>query len=131
MDNFYWEDKKILNVEDVEDDYKKITFELTNYKENADGSKDVAETIVVPEWELRVVSTTEPSDSSEARNSRGNYIVEKLFEILNDHNIRTDEISFIIQKLIGKLKGEEENAILNNFGVTRSEDVRLWNWTKK
>lgn len=130
MDTFYWEDKKIINVEDVEDNYKKVTYELNNYTTNSDGSKDIAETIIVPEWELRVVSTTALSDSSEARNSRGNYIADKLFEVLNDHNIRTDEISFIIQKMIGKLKESEDNAILKNFGVTKSSDVRLWNWTK-
>lgn len=85
----------------------------------------------VPEWELATVMTEEPSDAGEARNKRAIILVDEIYELLLNRKARVEEIGFVIQKLITKLKGTEESAINNMFGVADKNDIRLNIWQEK
>jgi len=129
--DLYYEDKKILNVDDIDDRTKRVTLELDPPIKNADGTEDVAEKITLMDWELQSVGTNVKSDASEGRNSRANYIVDKLWDLLLEHNVATTEISFILQKLLAKMSGVESKVWLNVLGVSEEKEVRLGHWQEK
>jgi hypothetical protein len=126
----FYEDKKILNVEELEDGNKRVEVEIEPI-ENEDGSKDVSEKFTIPGWELAAVATEEKSDSSDARNKRAIIVVDEIYKVIKEKNIRTCEISFVMQKLLAKLQGIEEQAINNCFGVDNKDEIRIGNWENK
>ena len=123
----YFEDKKIIEVADgVDLGTKRLSTE--------EGSFDV------PEWEWEATKTEEVSSGSEGRNSRGNYVVGKILELLRDLNIRTEEIGFYLQKVVNSYQDTEQIAILNALGLkvknsleaTEAKNkIRLSHWQKQ
>lgn len=129
MPKYYFEDKEIAEVKDSEvAGYKRITLLFPAPKTAPDGGTDLAENIDVPEWELEAVKTEIPTDASYSRNARAIVTVDAIYDVLKEKDIRVDELSFILQKLLGKCKGVEEQVRLNTLKVTQAEDVRISHW---
>ena len=130
-DKLYYEDKLILNVEDEENGYKRVTLELLEAKENVDGSKDVATKVSLMPWELENCAKQEKNSATDARNYRAIYLVDKIYDLLKEHDVSVDEIGFVVQKMLARLKGVEQQAILNCYGVSDPVDVRIGHWESK
>ena len=125
----YFEDKKVVNFEDGVDGFKRVS-----YENGVDITTDqpIVETIDVRDWEWEVNKNEDRSvDASEARNNRAIYVVDELYGVLKNLDVKTTEISYILQKLLGKVSGVESQAILNSFGKANEGDVRLSDWENK
>lgn len=117
----YYEKYKIITVDDGIDGNKRVRLEIPE-------GDDIV--IDVPEWELLAVQTEEPSDATETRNTRANIIVDELYEVLKNKNIRLEDISFITQKLLSKLQGIEEDGTNKLLGVGSRYEIRIGHYDK-
>jgi len=115
----YFEEYKIKNVTDGVEGVKRVRLEIPD-------KNDLI--IDVPEWELVATMTDEPSDATETRNKRVNIIVDKIYDLLKEHDVKAEDIGFMQQKLVGKLSGIEEKAINEKFGVENKYDIRIKHW---
>jgi len=119
----YFEDKKLVKVEECEDRTKRVTVEAKN---------GTVESFDVPNWEFEVNSSeTSPVDASDARNNRAIYVVDAIYDLFKGLDVKTADISYILQKLLSKVQGIEAQAILNSFGKADESDIRLSDWEKK
>jgi len=123
----YFEDKKLVEVEDVDGGEKRLTVDTGV---DADGNPTM-EKFNVPAWEYEVNSAEEPIDASSARNNRAIYVVDKIYDIFKSLDITVEDIGYICQKLIAKTQGIEEQARLNSFGKADAYDVRVSDWENK
>ena len=116
---FYYESFKIVDVAEDTDGTRKLKLEIPK----EDGNEYIF--ITLPEWEYKATVTEHPSDASEARNSRTVVVVDKLYAILKEMDVRVEDIGFISQKLLSKFGGIEEKAINETFGVDNKYNIRL------
>lgn len=123
----YYEDKKIIKAEDGDDRYKRITVEVGK----DENDNDILETFDVSAWEFEVNSSDTPIDPSDARNNRAIYVVDAIYELFKALDIKTTEISYIIQKLLSKVQGIESQATLNCFGKVDEGEIRISDWENK
>lgn len=110
-----------MAVEDGVDGNKRVRLQIPE-------SDDIV--IDVPAWELEAVQTETLSDATETRNTRANIIVDELYEILKNKNIRLEDISFITQKLLTKLQGIEEEGTNKLLGVDNRYEIRIGHYDK-
>lgn len=89
--------------------------------------KTNSEAFDLPDWEANVCLTSWPTDISEVRNLRAIYAVDKIYDVLKELNIRVtaNEMQFLLQKLLTKVEGVRKQAMLNCYGVSVEEDIRL------
>lgn len=116
---FYYENFKIVDV--AEDDSGKKMLKLEVPKE--DGNEYIF--VTMPEWEYKASVTDHPSDPSESRNSRSIVVVDRLYEVLKEMDVRVEDIGFLCQKLLSKFGGVEEKATNDAFGVDNKYNIRL------
>lgn len=122
----YYGDKKVLEVELEEaTNTVRLTLELLEPIENEDGSKDVAEKISVPDWEYEAIISSEPTDATRVRNERSFHVVDKIYDLLKDLDVRTEDLAFIIQRFLAKVQGIEEQGLLNVYRTSDRGDVRI------
>lgn len=126
-EKFYYENQEIANVEDVP--YGKRVTVKTGVKDK-EGNEEL-EAFTVPEWEYKASTGLTPLDASTARNERAIVVVEKLYDVLKEMDVREKEISFILQKLLAKISCTERQATLNCYGKLYETDVRLSDWESK
>jgi hypothetical protein len=112
----FYEQYEIKNVLEGDKGYTRVQLVIPD-------ADDVI--IDVKTWEYDEVVSEKPSDASEVRNKRAVYVVDKMYEVLKELDIRTGDIGFIMQKLLAKLGGIEEKAINDAFGVSIKQDIRL------
>lgn len=127
MDKLFYEDKIIDEVTEGEG-MRRVKLSYEYPIKNEDGSESTGEVIDLPAWELEACTTKEKSDASTSRNSRAIYIVDKMYEMMEQHNVRVDEISFIIQKFLTKMGGMEQKKMLELYKVSDKNEVRFSNW---
>lgn len=114
---FYYDKYKILDVTDLDEKYKSVKLEANEHGEFV--------YIILPEWEYLSVVTDEPSDATTVRNKRAIVITDKLYDILKDMDVRMEDISFVMNKLVTKLQGVEEDENNKRLGVDSRYDIRL------
>ena len=131
---FYYGAHKIVNIEDIENGYKRVELLFETPKENPDGSKDIGEKFDIPAWELTVCASFEPCSLlehlGELRNRRTNYVVQKMLELFKELDVNIEEWPHYSQKLIWSMQANEEEAINKAFGVADKNDIRLSHWEK-
>lgn len=129
----YYGAHEIVNVED-EDGNKRVEVKFAEPIKYEDGSEDVGEKFTIPEWELNACTSNAPCPAqihlSELRNRRANYVVAKLIEILEQHDIRVEEVGFYQTKLIESMSQAEDEACLRALGATQKDEVRISHWAK-
>lgn len=116
----YLDKFEILNVDDGIEGNKRV--QIKTGEEEGDNL-----IIDIPEWELAAVMTETPSDSSEVRNKSAIVVVDKIYDLLKEMNIRIEDVSYIIQKLLSKLSGIEEKKTNELLGVEDKYEVRIKN----
>lgn len=121
----YFSDKKVINTEQEENGYTRLTLELPEPIELPDGGKEVAEKISIPEWEYLAGKSDQPTDDSYTRNMATIVVVDRLYDILKGMDVRTEDLSFIIQKFLQKVQGIEEQGLLNIYKVSDRRDIRI------
>ena len=114
---FYYENKKILEVTDLENSDKSVKLEI---KENEE-----FEYVVLPAWELAAVMTEQLSTASDSRNSRAIVITDLLYGVLKEKDVRLEDVSFVLNKLVSKLSGAEEDENNQRLGVKNKYEIRL------
>lgn len=114
----YYESEIIAQVESLPNEMVNVIFKSGRSKQ-------------IMLWELNAVSTPHPSDASEGRNARAIVVVDALYELLKGLNVDTNEISYIAQKLMGKMQGVEAKAIMNAFGKSEEDITRIGDWEAK
>lgn len=137
----YYEDKKITNVEDgIVKGMKRVSYEIKIPIEGQDDLKpgeepktEIAiETIDIPDWELDASTFIDkPGDATDGRNRRAIFVVDNLYKVLEQLDIRPHELAFYMQKLVDKIKGQEEQATVEAFGLEDKFDLRLHNFKLK
>jgi hypothetical protein len=112
--DMYYGDKKIVSVEPG-------FSELYTRVHTESGPIDL------PHWEYKICVTTYPSDLSDLRNFRCVYIVDKLYDVLRELNIRVtqNECTYLTQKLLTKIQEVQKIAMLTGLGVASEDDIRL------
>jgi hypothetical protein len=118
MDKLFYEDKIIDEVTEGENGLRRVKLSYEYPIKNEDGTEDTGEVIDLPAWELEACTTKEKSDASTARNYRGVFIVDKIYEIMEQYNVRVDEVSFIMQKA----------KMLDLYKVNDKNEVRFSHW---
>jgi len=122
----YYGKQKILSVEDdAKEGYKRVELELDPPVENKDGSKDVAEKISVPEWELTALTNEEPVDLTDQRNRRAFHVVKKMLELFLELDVRAEEVPYYLSRVVSSLNINEETAMLKLYGISSKDDLRL------
>lgn len=113
----FYEDKKIVSHDVSEEGVVKIETENDSFTVNS--------------WEFEVNKGEEAIDASEARNNRAIYVVDKIYDLIKDLNIPTEEIGFYLQKLMTRMQGVELAATMAAFGKKDGDIVRLKDWEDK
>ena len=119
----YYENCKIINV------VTKDGMSTLQLKSRIKDGKDII--MVVPEWELAAVMTEKPSDATEVRLKRSIIIVDEMYDVLKNRNIRMEDISFISQRLNLKIEGIEEEGTNKMLDVNNKYEIRVGHFDKE
>jgi len=123
----YFQGHKIIDVEDGKEGYQRVKLVESV---NPDTGEENIEVWDITGWELEVTATPFVSDATTGRNERAIYVVDKLYELIKDLDVRIEEIPYSLNKLLEKCKGVEEQVRLNLLGKTKGIDVRIGDWDK-
>lgn len=142
----YYGAHEIVNVKEEENGFKRVeilfatpkpTGEFTEV-ENEDGIMekvsidDLSERFSIPEWELTVCSSTVPCPEGEhltvLLNRRTIRIVGLLLDVIDNIDMRVEDFTPAVQRLLSSNQMKEENARLKAFKVTEAGEVRHSHW---
>lgn len=115
MSEQFYEDKKVLSVEDGSaEGTKRVILEDTAFD--------------VPAWEAEMTLSETVSSASDGRNNRAIHVAGEILKLLLSLNVRAEEVGFYLQKVVNSLKQNEQVAITRAFGYADPNDVRLADW---
>lgn len=126
----YFEDKKILNVEDAARiGFKRlhVSYELAAKEDGAE-PEVVEEKFDVPEWELTAVSSETKKDASYGRYMRELYVTQRLYNVLREMDVYVDEISVYIRRLLETCEVTENKAVAHYMGLENRREARIEHW---
>ena len=100
--------------------------------EESEGFKEGIKRIVtveggfdLPQWEYDAVITEEKSDATSGRNNRAIPVARKIIDILEEMDVRVEEIGFYLQKVLQSLKQREGETVLRAFGFRPTNEVEM------
>ena len=131
----FYVNQKVHSVTDGIDGMKRVALVLGQEKNINFGISpeepemvDAIEVFDIPVWEAELLISENPVDPSEARNIRGIYVVDKIYDIFKDLNINVEEFGYYMQKLTAKMQGIESASIARAFGKEDQLDIRISDW---
>jgi len=131
----YYGAHEIVNVEDEPNGFKRVEVKFASPQPTeVEGAEDLGEKFSLTKWELEVCASTEACSEQEHHTfimaRRNIHVVGLLLDVMEKIDMRVEDFTPVIQRLLESNQIKEEKARLKAFGVSEASEIRHSHWDK-